>query len=124
MPLNRIELLVHAWSDRYKKLLTIEDIKYVLPFENRGEECGVTLYTSTWTNICISFIPPTIQKEMESFNKENFLIKIMKDLEKNIMYIKTIILSLQSHHFTRYAYEVWIMPKKQKAGPWLLMIKK
>ena len=43
MSLIQIELLVHTWIDRYKELLIREDIKYVLPFENRGEECGVTL---------------------------------------------------------------------------------
>ena len=119
MPLNRIELLVHAWSDRYKKLLTIEDIKYVLPFENRGEECGVTLHHPHGQIYAYPFIPPTIQKEMESFNKENFLIKIMRDLEKKYYVYQNDNFIAAVPPFARYAYEVWIMPKKQKAGPWL-----
>ena len=42
MPLERIELLTKVWIDRYKELQKKPDVKYVLPFENRGEECGVT----------------------------------------------------------------------------------
>ena len=42
MPLERIQLLTKVWIDRYMELQKKPDVKYVLPFENRGEECGVT----------------------------------------------------------------------------------
>ena len=44
MPNKKIKLLIETWIDRYKNLLIKEDIAYVMPFENRGEECGVTLH--------------------------------------------------------------------------------
>ena len=37
MPLERIELLTNVWIDRYNELLKNPEIKYVMPFENRGE---------------------------------------------------------------------------------------
>ena len=67
---ERIELLFHAWSDRYIKLLEREEIKYVMPFENRGEECGVTLHHPHGQIYAYPFIPPVIQKELEAFKKE------------------------------------------------------
>ena len=39
MPIERVELLVKVWIDRYIELYKNQNIKYVLPFENRGEEC-------------------------------------------------------------------------------------
>ena len=64
------------------------------------------------------------KKEMESFNKENFLIKIMKDLEKNIMYIKMIILSLQSHHLQDMPMKFGLCQKNKKLALGFLMINK
>ena len=118
MPLERIELLTKVWIDRYLNLLKKNDVKYVLPFENRGEECGVTLHHPHGQIYAYPFIPPVIEKEIKAFNKENFLIKIMNEIEEKY-YV------YQNNHFiaavppyARYAYEVWIIPKKQIEGPW------
>ena len=82
MPLERIQLLTKVWIDRYMELQKKPDVKYVLPFENRGEECGVTLHHPHGQIYAYPFIPPAIEKEMRAFKKENFLIKIMKELEE------------------------------------------
>ena len=81
MPLERIELLTTVWIDRYKELQKKPDVKYVLPFENRGEECGVTLHHPHGQIYAYPFIPPAIEKEITAFKKENFLTKIMNQLE-------------------------------------------
>ena len=115
---NQIELLTKAWIDRYQNLLVRDDISYVMPFENRGPECGVTLDHPHGQIYCYPFIPPVIQKEINAFKKENFIISMMQSLkEKYYVY--------QDEHtiaavppFARYAYEVWIMPKKRRSGPW------
>ena len=45
-----------------------------MPFENRGEECGVTLHHPHGQIYAFPFIPPVIQKEViDAFNKENFI---------------------------------------------------
>ena len=118
MPLSRIELLFNAWSDRYIKLLKRDDIQYVMPFENRGVECGVTLHHPHGQIYAYSFIPPVIKKEIEAFNKENFIKKLMKNLEKNYFVYQDDHVIAAVPPFARYAYEVWIMPKRQIAGPW------
>ena len=118
MPISRIELLFNAWSDRYIKLLERDDIQYVMPFENRGVECGVTLHHPHGQIYAYPFIPPVIKKEIEAFNKENFIKKLMKDLEKNYFVYQDDHVIAAVPPFARYAYEIWIIPKRQIAGPW------
>ena len=118
MPLERIELLFSAWSDRYINLLKRDDIEYVMPFENRGEECGVTLHHPHGQIYAYPFIPPVIQKEVDVFNKENFILKLMNDLEKKYFVYQDDYVIAAVPPFARYAYEVWIMPKRQIPGPW------
>ena len=82
MPIERIELLSNVWIDRYKELLKNPNVKYVLPFENRGEECGVTLHHPHGQIYAYPFVPPIIKTEIRAFKKENFLAKIMIELEE------------------------------------------
>ena len=82
MQLDNIKLLLHAWIDRYKELIKCEDIQYVMPFENRGEECGVTLHHPHGQIYGYPFVPPVIQKEVEIFKKNNFILEMMNNLEK------------------------------------------
>ena len=93
MSLDRIILLTKTWIDRYKNLMPKNDVEYVMPFENRGEECGVTLHHPHGQIYCYPFLPPVIEKEVISFQKENFILSIMEDLkEKYFLSIKTILL--------------------------------
>jgi len=118
MPLEQIEILILAWIDRYNNLLSREDIKYVMPFENRGEECGVTLHHPHGQIYCYPFIPPVIEKEIDAFKKENFILSIMKNLEEKYYVFQDENIIAAVPPFARYAYEIWIIPKKQRAGPW------
>ena len=118
MPIERITLLTETWIDRYKNLLPRDDIAYVMPFENRGEECGVTLHHPHGQIYCYPFIPPVIKKEVSSFQKENFILSMMQSLEKKYFVYQDKHMIAAVPPFARYAYEIWIMSKKQKAGPW------
>ena len=118
MPLSRIELLTKVWIDRYKELQKNPNVKYVLPFENRGEECGVTLHHPHGQIYAYPFIPPAIEKEVKAFIKDNFLINIMKQLEEKYHVYQNENFVAAVPPFARYAYEVWIIPKNQIEGPW------
>ena len=118
MPLDRIELLTRVWMDRYMEFQKNPDVKYVLPFENRGEECGVTLHHPHGQIYAYPFIPPTIEAEIRAFKKENFLTKIMKELEEKYYVYQNDNFIAAVPPFARYAYEVWIIPKNQIEGPW------
>ena len=118
MSLDRIKLLLYAWTDRYLELLKRNDIKYVMPFENRGEECGVTLHHPHGQIYSYPFVPPVIKKELKAFEQNNFILKIMDILEKKYYVYQDENVIAAVPPFARYAYEIWIMPKKQRAGPW------
>ena len=122
MSLNRVELLLNAWIDRYKTLLNKDHVKYVMPFENRGEECGVTLHHPHGQIYAYPFIPPVIQKELEAFKKENFILNLMSSLEDKYYTYQDENVIAAVPPFARYAYEIWIIPKRQVAGPWELSI--
>ncbi len=115
---ERIMLLFHAWSDRYLNLMNKKDIKYVMPFENRGEECGVTLHHPHGQIYAYPFIPPVIEKEIKAFKNENFVLNLMHDLEKKYYVYQDDYVIAAIPPFARYAYEVWILPKRQIPGPW------
>ena len=118
MSLEKIELLFYSWSDRYQNLLSQNEIKYVMPFENRGEECGVTLHHPHGQIYAFPFIPPVIKKEIDAFNKENFILKLMKSLQEKYYVYQDDHVIAAVPPFARYAYEVWIIPKRQISGPW------
>lgn len=118
MTLDKIELLFHAWTDRYITLLKRDDISYVMPFENRGKECGVTLHHPHGQIYAYPFIPPAIQKEVDAFRKENFILKIMNSLEKKYYVYQDEHVIAAVPPFARYAYEIWIIPKRKIPGPW------
>ena len=118
LPIEQTELLVHAWIDRYKELLIRDDIKYVMPFENRGELCGVTLHHPHGQIYSYPFIPPVVQKESKAFKEKNHLLSIMDSLEKKYFVYQDDHMIAAVPPFARYAYEIWIIPKLRVAGPW------
>lgn len=58
LPLSHIELLLQVWADRTRELGAREDIRYVLPFENRGAEVGVTLHHPHGQIYAYPSVPP------------------------------------------------------------------
>ena len=44
MPVSRIETVIRAWIDRTRDLYNQPGVVQVFPFENRGQEIGVTLH--------------------------------------------------------------------------------
>ncbi|HEV2894026.1 MAG TPA: galactose-1-phosphate uridylyltransferase, partial [Actinomycetota bacterium] len=44
LPVGRIRTVVEVWAERTLELGALEGVEQVFPFENRGEEIGVTLH--------------------------------------------------------------------------------
>ena len=44
LPPGRVRTVMDAWADRTEALAALPGIEQVFPFENRGEEIGVTLH--------------------------------------------------------------------------------
>jgi galactose-1-phosphate uridylyltransferase (family 1) len=63
---DRARLVVDAWADRTEELGALDGIEYVFPFENHGEEIGVTLSHPHGQIYGYPYIPPRIEKILAS----------------------------------------------------------
>jgi UDPglucose--hexose-1-phosphate uridylyltransferase len=64
LPRARAHQLAEVWTDRYRELGARPDVDYVLIFENRGEEVGVTLHHPHGQIYGYPFIPPVAGVEL------------------------------------------------------------
>jgi UDPglucose--hexose-1-phosphate uridylyltransferase len=63
LPLARVELLIDVWAERTADLGARPEITYVMPFENRGVEVGVTLQHPHGQIYAYGFVPPIPARE-------------------------------------------------------------
>lgn len=114
---ERRELLVQVWADRYRDLYAREHIQYVMPFENRGEQMGVTLHHPHGQIYAYPWVPPILQKELEAFQQSPVLLNLLPHLHPYTV--------LEDEHtlacippYARYPYEVLVFPKRFHPGLW------
>ncbi len=63
---ERVEELMAVWRERYAELGARPEVEYVLIFENRGEEVGVTLHHPHGQVYAFPFLPPVPAAEREA----------------------------------------------------------
>ncbi|HZX26495.1 MAG TPA: galactose-1-phosphate uridylyltransferase [Telluria sp.] len=116
LPLARIDLLLQVWADRTARLARDPSIRYVLPFENRGAEVGVTLHHPHGQIYAYPFVPPVparmLEQEAQHYAKHgaNLMCGLAAreiDASERLLY--------QGEHAlafvppcARYPYEVWV----------------
>ena len=66
LPADKFWKIVRAWQDRYRELGARGEVDYVFPFQNRGDEMGVTLEHPHGQIYAYPFVPPTIERELAS----------------------------------------------------------
>lgn len=119
LSLDHIELLIEVWADRVTEIGSREEIQYVMPFENRGLEMGVTLHHPHGQIYAYPFVPPTPARELE--NQKAYFLKNkrtlmgdliadeLKDGRRIIFHSDDVIAFVPA--CARYPYEVWIAPR-------------
>ena len=120
LPVSHIDLLLEVWGERYTELGKNPDIEYVMPFENRGVEVGVTLHHPHGQIYAYPVVPPIPAKEMEL--QKAYLEKHGRGLLEDMIYDELQdarrIIFAGDHvvafipNCARYSYEVWIAPKR------------
>ena len=123
LPLDHIELLLEVWGRHTQLNGAVESVKYVLPFENRGIEVGVTLAHPHGQIYSYPFVPPVpdrmLKRELAHYeaNKqpllEEFLLKEI-DSDQRILYLGPHAIALVPV-CARYSYEVWVAPRRSVA---------
>jgi galactose-1-phosphate uridylyltransferase (family 1) len=66
---ERLRLLVDVWADRTAALAAIEGVEYVYPFENHGEEIGVTLGHPHGQVYAYPFLPSRVERVLASVRR-------------------------------------------------------
>ncbi|MEN2984173.1 MAG: galactose-1-phosphate uridylyltransferase [Dictyoglomaceae bacterium] len=116
MPLEQVEKLVLVWEDRFKDLSALDFINYVLIFENRGEIVGVSLHHPHGQIYAFPFIPPIIEKEinssMEYYNKKEkclfcSILEKEKKEKKRLVYENKYFTAF-SPFYGKYPFEIHI----------------
>jgi UDPglucose--hexose-1-phosphate uridylyltransferase len=120
LPLSQIELILEVWADRYVELGRRDDVLYVMPFENRGVEVGVTLHHPHGQIYAYPFVPPIPAVELEAQRAytqahgcgllERLLADEVAD-GRRLLYLSDQVIAVVPV-CARYAYEVWIAPRR------------
>ncbi|MDC8757353.1 galactose-1-phosphate uridylyltransferase [Janthinobacterium fluminis] len=119
--LEHIELLLQVWAARTARLAARAPVAYVLPFENRGAEVGVTLHHPHGQIYAYPFVPPVPRRMLEqerAFYEENGTA-LLVDLAQREVASGARLLYRGQHAVAfvpvcaRYPYEVWVTPLAQ-----------
>jgi UDPglucose--hexose-1-phosphate uridylyltransferase len=69
MPVTRVRTLIDAWADRTEALQALDGVRQVFPFENRGQEIGVTLHHPHGQIYAYPFVTPRTKKLLDSISE-------------------------------------------------------
>lgn len=115
MPVSRIETVIRAWSDRTRDLYNQAGVVQVFPFENRGQEIGVTLHHPHGQIYAYPFVTPKTKQLLAEIEKygPNFFQDLYDFESKGERVI------LESEHFiayvpfaARWPIEIHALPKR------------
>ncbi len=123
LPLDRIELVLAVWADRTAELARRGDVEYVFAFENRGVEVGVTLNHPHGQIYAYPFVPPIPAREhqMERAHWTAHGSGLLADLIAAELAQPVRVLHASERAVAwvpvcaRWAYEVWIAPRRRVA---------
>ncbi|MGF1545602.1 MAG: galactose-1-phosphate uridylyltransferase [Parvularculaceae bacterium] len=116
---DRRELLVHAWIDRYAELYAA-GAAFVLPFENRGEEVGVTLLHPHGQIYAFPIVPTAQAAAARAFANGYDLAAAMPLWREDYWIADVDGVVAFAPPFARFPYETWIAPFAPRAGPWAM----
>lgn len=123
LPLDHVALLLDVWAERSAVLGSMQGIEYVLPFENRGTEVGVTLHHPHGQIYAYPVVPPIPARihatELAYFKAHRSVLLqdlVRGELDLGIRVIhRTASTVAFVPPWARYPYEVWIAPIEARA---------
>lgn len=124
LPLDHIDLLLQVWGDRTRVVGARAEVQYVLPFENRGAEVGVTLHHPHGQIYAYPVVPP-VPARMLAVAREHVakhgrgplaqLIARERESSQRILYEGPHAIAFVPV-CARYPYEVWVAPIEPVEG--------
>jgi len=113
----RRRLLVEAWIDRYAAMFD-QGSTFVLPFENRGDEVGVTLHHPHGQIYGFPIIPVPQQTALDAFEQGYDLAADVEAWGSTYQISQAGGLVSYTPRYARFPYEVWISAIEPVSGPW------
>lgn len=117
LPQARRRLLVAAWIDRYQAMFDA-GCAFVLPFENRGDEVGVTLHHPHGQIYGFPIVPAPQQRADRAFGAGYDLSADVKSWGQPYWVNEAGGMVSYTPRFARFPYEVWISALDPVSGPW------
>src|SRR5262249_28199256 len=118
LPLEKVDLLLSVWADRYLSLGALPEVKYVFPFESLGVEPGASGACSKGHIYAYPFVPPVAARELAIqrayralHGRGLFEDQIRAELGdgRRVLYASALVVAFVPV-CARYPYEVWIAP--------------
>jgi UDPglucose--hexose-1-phosphate uridylyltransferase len=116
---ERIRVLLEAWMDRTRELSKEKFIHHITPFENRGEEVGVTLAHPHGQIYAYSYIPPKVSRMLDVAKKhkertgkvlfDEIVAREIKEEERIVAENKHWVAFVP--YAARYSFEIHVAPK-------------
>ena len=114
----RVRILLEAWIDRTEELSQESYIEHVAPFENRGEEIGVTLSHPHGQIYAYSYLPPRVEKMLavaKKYKDSNGKILFDEILAREIRESERIVARNERWiafvpYASRYPFEIHVAP--------------
>ncbi|PKP77937.1 MAG: galactose-1-phosphate uridylyltransferase [Alphaproteobacteria bacterium HGW-Alphaproteobacteria-3] len=111
---DRLALLLEVWGARAEALG--ETYPYVFPFENRGEEIGVTLHHPHGQIYAFPFVPAQARRAAQAQAEAPVIEGLLRDAGTLVVEETGAAVALVPP-FAIYPYEMWIAPRRRVAGP-------
>lgn len=124
LPLDHIALLFAVWADRTERLAHVPGVRYVMPFENRGAEVGVTLHHPHGQIYAYAVVPPvparmldTARATFATEGRAPLAMMIEREIEDGarVLYASDTAVAFVPA-CARWPYEVWVAPVAPAAG--------
>lgn len=124
LSVQRIKKVVDVWAQRTTELAKDTKIKFVFPFENKGEEVGVTMHHPHGQLYAYPFVPLKLKTELDNcrtyfLEKGSCFFTEMNEAEKREekrMIFENDSFAAYIPYFTDYPYGVFIVTKTAKGS--------
>ncbi len=116
LPISRVRTLIDVWADRTESLQKLPGVREVFPFENRGEEIGVTLHHPHGQIYAYPFITPRTKKllsSLESFGEDLFEKTLAFELASSRVLIAGKFFTAYVPFSARWPLEIHLLPNRK-----------
>ena len=115
---QRVRTLLEAWTDRTAELSKESFIQHIAPFENRGEEVGVTLSHPHGQIYAYSYVPPKVEKMLtvaQKYKEQTGKVLFDQIIAREILEKERIIAKNDRWvafvpYASRYSFEIHVAP--------------